>query len=63
MRLLKEHALEAAVDPGFRLWDEAQSSFAKRVAVDGALDEFFLARLESSEIFLKEAVSARQAHL
>lgn len=41
MRLLKENAVAARVDPEFELLDEADSKYLQRVAVDGALDELF----------------------
>jgi ATP-dependent exoDNAse (exonuclease V) beta subunit len=51
-RLLREHAVEAAVDPTFQVFDEWEAAFELHRAIDDALEQEYLARLERVREFL-----------
>jgi len=51
-RLLKENALEAAVDPEFRVLDEWEADFELREAIEEALEQEYRARPEEARRFL-----------
>jgi ATP-dependent exoDNAse (exonuclease V) beta subunit len=51
-RLLREHAVEAAVDPAFQVFDEWEAAFELHRAIEEALEQEYLARPERVREFL-----------